>query len=662
MSRRHLLAGLTLCLALASSSPSASAQVLFRAELTGAQEVPPVTTTAGGLVTATLDGSVLIVRGAFSGLESDYDLAIGSHIHRGAEGANGPIVFPLNPALEPGLRGGTWYGPENRFPMDAEQIQALLDGLLYVNVHSLDNPGGEVRGQLLPAITLNEVRSDQPGSDVDEYVEIAGPAGASLDGYSFVVLGDRGSDDRGVIEEVIDLTGNTIPDDNAFLMGELTLATPDLEVDLNLENTQSVTYLLVQGVAGTEGDDLDADNDGVLDSNPWSDVADAVGALDDAEGASYGAALGFEDVGPDGTTPPGHLFRNRDDGLWRIGAFDPEGGFDTPGETNASTALVQIVHNAPDRDAETVDVYVNDGLAVDGLDYREATAFVLLPAGMPLALDVAPGGSASSDESVFGTEVTLDGSRSYYVVAVGFLGLDETAPEAFTLALYDNARRFSTTPGTVDVGFFHGAPFLAPDNAAVDVRTAAVSPAILFNAVPYGAFAADTYQPVGPGVLALEIVTAGSEVVLAQVAPDLTGLGGESVLALASGVPTIPVFDDTGVEPFGLLLVRADGSTALAPALFTSAEGQASGDGLGVRAPNPVRGTARVAFTLAEPGDATLEAFDALGRRVATLARGPRAAGEHAAEWDASGLAPGLYVLRLQVSGARASRAVTVVR
>ena len=646
---------------LGAAALPASAQILFRAELTGSQEVPPVTTTASGLVTATLDGSVLIVRGAFEGLESDYDITVGSHIHRGAVGESGPVVLPLNPALDAGLRSGTWYGPENRFPLDADGIAALVDSLYYVNVHSLDHPLGEVRGQLRATVSINEIRSDQPGADDDEYVEIAGPAGTSLDGYSLVILGDGGGDDQGVIEEVVDLSGNAIPDDGYFLFGELTLATPDLAADVNLENGDTVTFLLVRGVPGMEGADLDADNDGVLDTNPWSDVVDAVGVSNGTDGAAYAAQLGFEDVGPEGGFRPAHLFRNRDDGRWRTGTFAPEAGFDSPGEVNASTALAQIVHNAPDRDAQVVDVYANDALAVDDLAYRTATPFALLRAGVPLTLAVAPEASASSAEAVFSAEVTLDGARGYYVVAAGVLDTD--GPESFTLALYNNARTFSTTPGTVDVGFFHGAPYVGGgEDFAVDVRTAAVSPAILFDATPYGAFSDETYQPTGAGPLALQITTAGSEEVIADVMPDFSGLEGQSVLTLASGEFAIPVFDGESGGDSGLLLVRVDGSTELAPALFTSGEAPATRGGLSVAAASPVRGAVPVTYRVGTAGPVTLEAFDALGRRVAVLARGQRAAGEHSARWDARGLAPGVYVLRLTAGGTRAARTVTVVR
>ncbi|OZC03873.1 CHRD domain-containing protein [Rubricoccus marinus] len=652
MPLRHTSRSLLVLLLVAILAPAATGQRLFRAELTGAQEVPPVTTTASGLATAVLDGSTLILRGQFAGLESDYNATVGSHIHRAPVGANGSVVFPLSPSLDRDLRGGQWYGPENRFSLTTDQIQALRDGLYYVNVHSVANAGGEIRGQLVQAVSLNEVRSDQPGADVDEYVELSGPPGTSLDGYSFVVIGD-GPGGIGVIEEVIDLSGQIIPEDGYFLFGQLESATPDFDVDLNLENSDAVTYLLVEGVAGTEGDDLDTDDDGVLDAEPWSAIADAVGAASGDEGdATYAAQLGFEDVGPDGDFRPGHLFRNRDDGAWRIGTFSRDGGFDTPGEINASAALVQIVHNSPDQSLGTVDVYLDDELLVDDLAFQGATPFVLLRAGASAKLDVAPGASASSADSFLGTDVTLNGSRSYYAVVVGIGGDNGTPDDDPMIVLYDNARPFSTTPGTVDVGFLHG----ALETGAVDVRTGVTQQAILFNAVPYGTFADETYQPTVPAIVDIDVTSAEPNVVLAQFKPDLSGLSGQSALLIATGSAA-----PGAAVPVGILVVQPDGTTALSAPVDVASEETPDGT-MVLTVANPLRSDAQVRFETPASGDVSLVLYDALGRRVAVLAEGDLAAGAHTATLRASSLAPGVYVLRLAASGTQMTRTLTVVR
>jgi len=88
---------------------------------------------------------------------------------------------------------------------------------------------------------------------------------------------------------------------------------------------------------------------------------------------------------------------------------------------------------------------------------------------------------------------------------------------------------------------------------------------------------------------------------------------------------------------------------------------------LGRVAPNPSRGDVSMRFGLSRPGRASLDVFDASGRRVRELARGDLAAGEHFARWDgrdASGdICPaGMYFVRMQTVGFSAERRLVLAR
>jgi CHRD domain len=105
--------------------------------LSGANEVPPVTTSAngGGTITIGDDGSV-------SGSVSTTGIAgTAAHIHNGATGANGPVIVPFT------KEGDTYTAPAGAKLTEA-QMASFKAGDLYVNVHSAANPGGEIRGQL----------------------------------------------------------------------------------------------------------------------------------------------------------------------------------------------------------------------------------------------------------------------------------------------------------------------------------------------------------------------------------------------------------------------------------------------------------------------------------------------------------------------------------
>ena len=87
-------------------------------------------------------------------------------------------------------------------------------------------------------------------------------------------------------------------------------------------------------------------------------------------------------------------------------------------------------------------------------------------------------------------------------------------------------------------------------------------------------------------------------------------------------------------------------------------------DGLAIGAayPNPTRGAASLDLTLDRALDLRVVLYDVVGRQVATLADGPAAAGETTIGLDVSGLAPGVYLLRVEADGQAVTRRMTVLR
>jgi hypothetical protein len=112
--------------------------VIFTAELSGANEVPANPSQATGKSTLTFNqttNTFNIVTTYSGGLT-----ATGAHIHKGAPGVSGPIVFPFTPITSP----INYTSPA----LDSLQKADLFAGNYYVNVHSALYPGGEIRGQL----------------------------------------------------------------------------------------------------------------------------------------------------------------------------------------------------------------------------------------------------------------------------------------------------------------------------------------------------------------------------------------------------------------------------------------------------------------------------------------------------------------------------------
>jgi hypothetical protein len=152
--KNHKRKGLTLLLlaALIFNFNPASAQK-FKALLSGNNEVHMPMTTANGEVWARLDGNMLMVWGSFSNLQGDFDanIAGGSHVHMGYQGQNGGVELMLTPSLSNDLRSGTYDSTDNTFNLSNEQVTALKNRMLYVNIHTEFSAAGEIRGQFVPA-------------------------------------------------------------------------------------------------------------------------------------------------------------------------------------------------------------------------------------------------------------------------------------------------------------------------------------------------------------------------------------------------------------------------------------------------------------------------------------------------------------------------------
>ncbi len=131
-------------MSLMSFSPGGAAPVTFVANLGGSQEVPPVDTDAVGVAQLTLndDNTVdFVVHG--SGLVNIF----GSHIHRAPRGENGPIICNFGVSIE----DATEFKFSGTCPaLSSEERDDFLNEGLYVNVHSVLNPAGEIRGQIVP--------------------------------------------------------------------------------------------------------------------------------------------------------------------------------------------------------------------------------------------------------------------------------------------------------------------------------------------------------------------------------------------------------------------------------------------------------------------------------------------------------------------------------
>jgi CHRD domain len=134
------------CLAWVMSAPvTRAAPLSFTVQLTGSQQVPPVTTPGKGTAELSYNPSTHLLSWTitYSGLSAPVTMA---HFH-------GPAPAGKNAGVQIWItkRGETVTSPiKGEAKLDASQAKQLMAGDWYINIHTADHPPGELRGQVIP--------------------------------------------------------------------------------------------------------------------------------------------------------------------------------------------------------------------------------------------------------------------------------------------------------------------------------------------------------------------------------------------------------------------------------------------------------------------------------------------------------------------------------
>jgi CHRD domain-containing protein len=137
---RSSLAALTLIAGIAAS-PALADTVKFKADLAGASEVPPTTSSGKGTLDATFDTATkqLTYTVTYSGLTGP---ATAAHFHGpAAAGANAGVAVPVQGSVASPIKGTA--------TLTDAQAADLQGDKFYFNIHTEANKGGEIRGQVV---------------------------------------------------------------------------------------------------------------------------------------------------------------------------------------------------------------------------------------------------------------------------------------------------------------------------------------------------------------------------------------------------------------------------------------------------------------------------------------------------------------------------------
>jgi hypothetical protein len=135
-----VLAGITLIAGVLAAGTGLAIAGATQVTLSGAQEVPPVQTSATGAGTITVNDD----KSVSGSVTTKGVKATMAHIHEAAPGQNGGVAIPLT------QKGDNEWAVPAGAKLSDDQYKAYKAGNLYVNVHSDAHKSGEIRGQLKP--------------------------------------------------------------------------------------------------------------------------------------------------------------------------------------------------------------------------------------------------------------------------------------------------------------------------------------------------------------------------------------------------------------------------------------------------------------------------------------------------------------------------------
>lgn len=376
----------------------------------------------------------------------------------------------------------------------------------------------------------------------------------------------------------------------------------------------------------------------ILDVTPGNDNSTIVASFQaDLSGLSGGAAVVFAS----GFLSPAE---NQNGEAFGIFAALPNGTVvEFP---SVQLSRLQVIHNAADVAAASVDIYLNGSLLLNDFTFRTATPFIDAPANVDLNIGIAPPNSTSVDDTLANFTANLVNGDTYVLIANGVLDPSSYASNpdgrniAFTLLANVDARE-SANSGNVDFFVVHG----STDAPTVDVIARDV--ATLVNDAAYGDITG--YISVPPANYTLDLTLSDGTTLVQSYVADLRTLGGGSAVVFASGFLN-PSANQNG-EAFGIFFALADGTVGQFPEGVASVEnisGVTPGNySLDQNFPNPFNPSTTINFTIPNSEFVTLKVFNILGSEVATLVSENLSAGAYKYSFDAKNLASGVYLYEL---------------
>lgn len=342
---------------------------------------------------------------------------------------------------------------------------------------------------------------------------------------------------------------------------------------------------------------------------------------------------------------------------WSVDNIVLDGDMTGPLPTEPATA--QLVHNSADPAFASVDIYVNDELAISGFDFRSSLSGVELPSEQEVTLGIAAEGSA---DIALSTEYVFSESGNYLIIVDGvgdpaeFDTNPNGAPIEAAVRIYSDILSMEPEGDSNIMYFSHG----STDTPNVSVTITNDPPTATDTG--FGDIQDDT--PILDADLNYIYVFGPSpDEPLFILEADLSMYSGQIIGLFASGF--LDPSENQGGEALAFFAVRENGDmidlrdvplsneeTTDVPTAFALEQNY----------PNPFNPTTAIEYALPKQTQVRLEVYNLMGQRVATLVNGTESAGRHTVSFDASRLSSGMYVYRLEAGSYVETRKMMLVK
>ncbi|MFU8804193.1 MAG: hypothetical protein ACNA8W_10320 [Bradymonadaceae bacterium] len=229
------------------------------------------------------------------------------------------------------------------------------------------------------------------------------------------------------------------------------------------------------------------------------------------------------------------------------------------GERLTRAARVQLVHNSPDPNLETIDVWINDQRRAEGFGFRDGTSYITVASNTDLTIDLTAEGAADTGESVFAETLSFEAASTNVAVVSGIdTENDITNPDdlGIDLNVYtaDNVREAPAPEENLELVLFHG----IADAGSVDIVIAHdTDPVTIADDLSYGEFT--ERRAVAAEASQFDLSPTGEATPTASFPASLQDFDGQSLVMVLSGLLDPP----TDYPGAALLVITPEGDVTV---------------------------------------------------------------------------------------------------